>query len=88
MRTGDSQILTVACPAYYPYSSWLSIPQLLEKVVQVSPTVLTPMKNRDVGDESEASGRPLRELTEWEERHRYERNHENEPSSQPTGTHL
>lgn len=60
----------------------------LKKVVRVSPTVLTTTKNRAVGDESEASGRPLRELTEWEERHQYERNHENEPSSQPTGTHL
>ena len=50
--------------------------------------VLTYLKTSAAGDESEASGRPLRELTEWEERHRYERNHENEPSSQPTGTHL
>lgn len=42
----------------------------LKKVVQVSPTVLTTTKNRAAGDESEASGRTLRELTEWEERHR------------------
>ena len=61
---------------------------VLKNIVQVPLAVLTYLKKPTAGDESEASGRPLRELTEWEERHRYERNHENEPSSQPTGTHL
>ena len=87
MRTGDSQMLTVTL-CITPILHSCQYRNFLKKVVRVSPTVLTTTKNRAAGDESEASGRPLRELTEWEERHRYERNHENEPSSQPTGTHL
>ena len=66
---GDSQILTVTL-CITPILHSCQYRNFLKKVVQVSPTVLTTTKNRAAGDESEASGRTLRELTEWEERHR------------------
>lgn len=69
MRTGDSQMLTVTL-CITPILHSCQYRNFLKKVVQVSPTVLTTTKNRAAGDESEASGRTLRELTEWEERHR------------------
>lgn len=69
MRTGDSQVLTVTL-CITPILHSCQYRNFLKKVVRVSPTVLTTTKNRAAGDESEASGRPLRELTEWEERHR------------------
>lgn len=69
MRTGDSQMLTVTL-CITPILHSCQYRNFLKKVVQVSSTVLTATKNRAAGDENEASGRPLRELTEWEERHR------------------